>query len=102
MTDSRFVPQPPALPITSFSDMASNASPRLNALNSGNNVQSETVDSDMADRIGGAIKGGLAGGLGGAILCVALGSNPVGWCVGASAAVFGAMGAARGFITKGY
>ena len=38
--------------------MASNASTRLNALNSGNNVQSETVDKDMADRIVGAIKGG--------------------------------------------
>ena len=42
--------------------MASNASTRLNALDSGNNVQSETVDSDMADPIVGAIKGGFAGG----------------------------------------
>ena len=83
--------------------MASNASTRLNAVDSGNKVQSETVDSDMVDRIGGAIKGGLAGGLGGAILCVAQGSNPVGWCVGASAAVFGAAtGAVRGFLTKGH
>ena len=32
-------------------------------------MRSETVDSDMADRIGGAIKGGLAGGLGGVLVC---------------------------------
>ena len=66
-------------------------------------MQSETVDSDMVDRIGSAIKGGLARGLGGAILCVTLGSNPVAWCVGDSAAVFGAApGAVRGFLTKGH
>ena len=49
--DSNFVPQPPALPITSFTDMASNASTRLNALNSDNMVQCETDDKDVADRI---------------------------------------------------
>ena len=63
ITDSRFVPQPPALPITIFSDLASNTSTRLNALDLGHNVQSETVDPDMADRIVGAIKGGFAGAL---------------------------------------
>ena len=106
ITDSTVVPQPPALPILSFRDMASNASTWLNAVDSGNKMQSETVDSDMVDRIGGAIKSGLAGGLGGAILCVCvcvtLGSTPVAWCVGASAAVFGAAtGAVQGFLTKG-
>ena len=103
ITDSRFVPQPPALPITSFSVMASNASTRLNALDSGNNVQSETVDSAMVDRILGAIKGGFAGGVGGALLGVFVASSPVGWTVGFFGATMGAaMGAARGFITKGY
>ena len=102
ITDSRFVPQPPALPITSFSDMASNASTRLNALDSGNNVQSETVDLDMADRIVGAIKGGFAGGFGG-VLVVAVASSPVGWTVVFFGAAMGAArGAARGFITKAY
>ena len=102
-TDSRVVPQPPALTIPSFSDMASNASTRLNALDSGNNEQSETVDSDMVDRIVGAIKGGFAGGFGGALLGVFVASSPVGWTVGFFGATMGAaMGAARGFITKGY
>ena len=59
--DSNFVPQAPALQITSFTDMASNADRRLNALNSDNMVQCETDDKDMADRIVGAIKGGFAG-----------------------------------------
>ena len=61
--DSNFVPQAPALPITSFTDMASNADRRLNALNSDNMVQCETDDKDMTDRIFGAIKGGFAAAL---------------------------------------
>ena len=82
--------------------MASNASKRWNALDSGNNAQSETVDSDMADPIFGAIKGGFAGGFGG-VLVVAVASSPVGWTVGFFyAAMDAAMGAAREFITKGY
>ena len=82
--------------------MATNASTTLNALDSGNNVQSETVNSDMADPIVGSIKGGFAGGFGG-VLVVAVASSPVGWTVGFFYAAMGAaMGAAREFITKGY
>ena len=112
--DSNFVPQAPALPITSFTDMASNADRRLNALNSDNMVQCETDDKDMADRIVGAIKGGFAGALpgvlGGAAVAAAVATGPVGWTmgwavglyVGAPATIFGAvMGAGRGFIRKG-
>ena len=92
--------------------MASNASTRLNELHSDNSVRSETVDSDMADRIVGAIKGGIRGGLSGWLLGTAVGAAAVttgplglavGWFVGVSTTFFGAaQGAARGFITKGY
>ena len=74
--------------------MASNASTRLNALGSGKNVQSETVESDIEVPIVGADKDAMAGGfgcgLGGMLFGVAADSGPVGWCVGASAAVVGA------------
>ena len=72
----------------------------------------------MSDRVVGAIKGGIAGGIRGVLYCAALGSGasvvvasgPFGWalawtagqCVGAATTLVGAaMGAGRGFITKG-
>ena len=98
--------------------MAHNASTRLNVLDSNNNVQAETVDKDMSDRVVGAIKGVILGGLRGLLygaasgvcLGVVVASGPFEWalcattaqCVGAATTVVSAaMGAGRGFITKG-
>ena len=74
----------------------------------------------MSDQVVGAIKGGIAGGLRGGLCGMALAAcasvvvarGPVGWfgwaltwtagqCVSAAPFVGAAMGAGRGFITKG-
>ena len=75
------------------------------------------MDKDMSDRVVGAIKGGILGGLRGLLygaasgvcLGVVVASGPFGWALCATAqtvgaattAVSAAMGAGRGFITKG-